>query len=186
MGTIKQLEIGAQLSGSREEIMRDSAAVQHRVQQGGVSFAGDSGAERIRPELTQSDPDIDPFSAWILPGSKDMIGSSGDQMINLSRVIHTGIERNSQNHKGSGSFLTCCEVKSVLWDTTSCMIKASKRNRSDEIKPEQKGGAQMEYRMISVNGHVEVLDRRGNFLFSADTEQEAWQDLRELSTGSMA
>lgn len=44
----------------------------------------------------------------------------------------------------------------------------------------------MEYRMISVNGHVEVLDRRGNFLFSADTEQEAWQDLRELSAGSLA
>lgn len=44
----------------------------------------------------------------------------------------------------------------------------------------------MEYRMISVNGHIEVLDRRGNFLFSADTEQEAWRDLRELSAASLA
>ncbi len=38
----------------------------------------------------------------------------------------------------------------------------------------------MEYRIIVVNGHVEVLDRTGRFLFSADTEQEAQQDLREL------
>ena len=34
----------------------------------------------------------------------------------------------------------------------------------------------MEYRIIVVNGHVEVLDRTGRFLFSADTEQEAQQD----------
>ena len=38
----------------------------------------------------------------------------------------------------------------------------------------------MDYKIIAVNGHVEVLDRQGNFLFSADTEQEAEQDLREL------
>ena len=38
----------------------------------------------------------------------------------------------------------------------------------------------MDYQIIAVNGLVVVLDRKGNFLFSADTEQEAEQDLREL------
>lgn len=28
-----------------------------------------------------------------------------------------------------------------------------------------------------VGGHVEVYDRMGNFLFSADTEQEAWREM---------
>lgn len=38
----------------------------------------------------------------------------------------------------------------------------------------------MEYRMRVVNGHIEVYTLGGQFLFSADTEQEAWQDLREV------
>lgn len=37
----------------------------------------------------------------------------------------------------------------------------------------------MEYRMKVVNGHIEVFDLLGKFLFSADTEQEALQDLQE-------
>ena len=32
-----------------------------------------------------------------------------------------------------------------------------------------------------VYGHVEVYTREGEFLFSADTEQEALDDLEELS-----
>ena len=32
-----------------------------------------------------------------------------------------------------------------------------------------------------VRGHVEVYDREGNFVFSADTEREAEEDLRLLS-----
>ncbi len=38
----------------------------------------------------------------------------------------------------------------------------------------------MKYHIVPVNGHVEVLDERGNFLFSADTAQEARSDLDEL------
>ena len=39
----------------------------------------------------------------------------------------------------------------------------------------------MEYRLKVVNGHIEVFDLFGKFLFSADTEQGALQDLREES-----
>ena len=33
------------------------------------------------------------------------------------------------------------------------------------------------YRMRYVNGHVQVYDVRGNFLFSADNEREAREEL---------
>ena len=32
------------------------------------------------------------------------------------------------------------------------------------------------YKMMNVNGHVQVYDYKGNFLFSADTEREARQE----------
>lgn len=35
----------------------------------------------------------------------------------------------------------------------------------------------MEYRIIYVMGHVEVYDNQGQFLFSADNEAEALEDL---------
>ena len=35
------------------------------------------------------------------------------------------------------------------------------------------------YSIRSVMGHVQVYDYRGNFLFSADTEQEAREELRD-------
>lgn len=38
----------------------------------------------------------------------------------------------------------------------------------------------MSYTIKSVGGHVEVFDHRGEFVFSADTRQEAMEDLREL------
>lgn len=31
-----------------------------------------------------------------------------------------------------------------------------------------------------ISGHVEVYDEQGTFLFSADTQQEALQELREM------
>lgn len=37
----------------------------------------------------------------------------------------------------------------------------------------------MDYVMKTVNGHVEVYDRAGNFQFSADTFQEAENELEE-------
>ena len=37
-----------------------------------------------------------------------------------------------------------------------------------------------DYIIQYVYGHVEVFDRFGRFQFSADTEQEALSDLREL------
>ncbi len=35
------------------------------------------------------------------------------------------------------------------------------------------------FQMRNVGGHVQVYDLRGNFLFSADTEQEAREELEE-------
>ena len=33
------------------------------------------------------------------------------------------------------------------------------------------------YSLKNVRGHVQVYDNRGNFLFSADSEWEAWEEL---------
>ena len=35
------------------------------------------------------------------------------------------------------------------------------------------------YTMRHVRGHIQVYDYRGNFLFSADTEQEAREELMD-------
>ena len=37
------------------------------------------------------------------------------------------------------------------------------------------------YSMRYVHGHVQVYDFRGNFLFSADSEREAREELREMA-----
>jgi len=37
----------------------------------------------------------------------------------------------------------------------------------------------MDFRLIYVNGHVEVFDGKGRFLFSADTEAEARNELKQ-------
>ena len=37
------------------------------------------------------------------------------------------------------------------------------------------------YSIRYVSGHVQVYDYRGQFLFSADTEQEARKELREYA-----
>lgn len=39
----------------------------------------------------------------------------------------------------------------------------------------------MRYQIKAIRGHVEVYDANGHFLFSADTEQEAREDLTTLS-----
>ena len=39
----------------------------------------------------------------------------------------------------------------------------------------------MNYILRSVGGHIEVFDNKGNFVFSADTRQEALQDIRDLA-----
>ena len=38
-----------------------------------------------------------------------------------------------------------------------------------------------EYEIRSVGGHVEVYDHRGEFVFSADTRQEAMEELDEAA-----
>ncbi len=38
----------------------------------------------------------------------------------------------------------------------------------------------MDYKIKQVSGHVEVYDGDGNFLFSADTQAEALNEIREL------
>lgn len=37
------------------------------------------------------------------------------------------------------------------------------------------------YTMRYVHGHVEVMDFRGNFLFSADNEREAREELKDYA-----
>ena len=39
----------------------------------------------------------------------------------------------------------------------------------------------MDVRMKGVRGHVEVYDRMGRFLFSADSESEALRELEEAA-----
>ena len=39
----------------------------------------------------------------------------------------------------------------------------------------------MEYKMIWVNGHVEVYDYLGHFCFSADSRREAMEELEEVA-----
>lgn len=38
-----------------------------------------------------------------------------------------------------------------------------------------------DYTIKFVGGHVEVFDHAGRFIFSADTVQEAYQDLRDIA-----
>lgn len=38
----------------------------------------------------------------------------------------------------------------------------------------------MEFEFVYRNGHVEVYDARNRFVFSADTEQEARRECREM------
>ena len=35
------------------------------------------------------------------------------------------------------------------------------------------------YSIVNLHGHIQVYDYRGNFLFSADSEREAREELRE-------
>ncbi len=37
------------------------------------------------------------------------------------------------------------------------------------------------YSIRYVRGHIQVYDRKGNFLFSADSEREAREELREYA-----
>ena len=37
------------------------------------------------------------------------------------------------------------------------------------------------YSMHYIHGHVQVYDNKGNFLFSADTEREAREELEEYA-----
>lgn len=39
----------------------------------------------------------------------------------------------------------------------------------------------MEYKIQYVYGHYQVYSPSGYFLFSADTEAEAWEELKELA-----
>ena len=39
----------------------------------------------------------------------------------------------------------------------------------------------MEYKIVWVRGHVEVYDGAGRFFFSADSEKEAREELREMA-----
>lgn len=36
------------------------------------------------------------------------------------------------------------------------------------------------YSIRNVHGHVQVYDQSGRFLFSADSEKEAWEELEEI------
>lgn len=40
------------------------------------------------------------------------------------------------------------------------------------------------YSLKNVRGHVQVYDQRGNFLFSADSEWEAWEEIESYEEHS--
>ena len=42
----------------------------------------------------------------------------------------------------------------------------------------------MDYRFKYVNGHIEVYNFRGDFLFSADNQQEAYAELRNQGSAA--
>ena len=37
------------------------------------------------------------------------------------------------------------------------------------------------YSVKYVRGHIQVFDAKGKFLFSADNEREAWEELEEIA-----
>ncbi|MDD5884023.1 MAG: hypothetical protein SPC78_02060 [Candidatus Faecousia sp.] len=37
------------------------------------------------------------------------------------------------------------------------------------------------YQLRNVQGHIQVYDRQGNFLFSADSEREAREELKDYA-----
>ena len=49
------------------------------------------------------------------------------------------------------------------------------------IQPETKERAMAMYSMRYTCGHIQVYDNRGNFLFSADSEREAREELKEYA-----
>lgn len=49
------------------------------------------------------------------------------------------------------------------------------------IQPETRERVTAMYSMRYVCGHIQVYDNRGNFLFSADSEREAREELREYA-----
>lgn len=44
---------------------------------------------------------------------------------------------------------------------------------------QKRKGVMAVYSMRNVFGHIQVYDQKGNFLFSADNEREAWEELEE-------
>lgn len=64
---------------------------------------------------------------------------------------------------------------SVLWYTLKG--KMGTDEKATHPKSCAKGGRDMDYQFRYVNGHVEVYDQRGDFLFSADNQQEAFAEL---------
>ena len=51
----------------------------------------------------------------------------------------------------------------------------------NHLRKRQKGAPDMDYEIRWVYGHVEVYDNAGTFRFSADSEREALEELRELA-----
>ena len=49
------------------------------------------------------------------------------------------------------------------------------------IQPETKERKMAMYSIRYVHGHIQVYDNRGNFLFSADSEREAREELKEYA-----
>ena len=47
--------------------------------------------------------------------------------------------------------------------------------------PRRKGAESMDYSIVWVRGHVEVVDWAGRFCFSADSEREALEELEQVA-----
>lgn len=65
---------------------------------------------------------------------------------------------------------------SVLWDRKPAILKTVK----ETVFCRKRRAFSTEYTMEYKNGHIEVYDFSGRFLFSADNMEEARWDLREM------
>ena len=67
--------------------------------------------------------------------------------------------------------------KTGLSDLDFAIIKVSKE--ANQSSPNDRRRMMMSVEIRYIRGHVEVFDQFGDFMFSADTTSEAWEELRE-------
>ena len=99
-----------------------------------------------------------------------------DKFLNLtSFTVLTGI-----NSSGKTTILKAIEnqfdnVKHYKWTRLSIFTEHLEGEKGDILLFEQPDTMTQQFRYVG--GHIEVFSESGEFLFSADTMQEAWEEL---------